>query len=158
MGSPRAQMEILGLAIIVVLIMMGVLFAIVFVLRAPASNTLGQFKESELAANLVTTMLGTTTPCHDATVSQLLGDCAVFARLDCGSIGNSCDAASDAFRQMLAGSLETWHRSYRFNITGAYNVQGISYSSGACSGNIEGKTSYVPTAGGTLSVTLQLCS
>lgn len=153
----KGQMEILGLAIIVVLIMLGVLFAIMFVLRAPSSDTAAKYRESQLAASIVTTMLGTTTSCRGATVTELLQDCAVFERLDCNG-ASSCDEADAAIEEMLEGTLQAWKRSYTFNITGAYNVARISSSFGDCSGEIEATTNPVPTAGGPLQVTLQLCS
>ncbi|MBI4151287.1 hypothetical protein HY492_04115 [Candidatus Woesearchaeota archaeon] len=152
----RGQMEILGLAIIVVLIMLGVLFAVMFVLRAPASNVAQEYKESQLAASLITAMLGTTTPCNDASVTELLQDCAVLNRLECPA-GDSCAQAQDAIGQMLAGTLETWKRSYQFSITGAYNVEQLTFASGDCSGERESSTNPVPTPGGALQVRLDLC-
>jgi hypothetical protein len=150
-------MEILGLAIIVVLIMLGVLFAIMFVLRAPSTTTEQRYKESQLSAGLVTSMLGTTTSCRDATVTELLQDCAIFSRLDCNG-QTSCAVADDAFKQMLGGTLRAWNRNYRFTITGAPNVEVIHDESGDCSGEVEASTNPVPTAGAPLQVTLQLCS
>ncbi|HSU73222.1 MAG TPA: hypothetical protein VLJ21_05235 [Candidatus Binatia bacterium] len=150
-------MEILGLAIIVVLIMLGVLFAILFVLRAPASQTERQFKESQLASSMVTAMLGTTSACRDATVTELLQDCAIFSRIDCGG-RTSCETVHDAFEQMLTGTLGAWKRSYTFSVTGTDKVKDIHFESGDCSGEIEASTNPVPTAGLPLQVTLQLCS
>lgn len=155
-------MEILGLAIVVVLIMLGVLFAVLFVLKSPDSSTEQTYKESQLSSSLVTSMLGTTTACNDATVTELLQDCAVYSRIDCGQ--TSCDAARDAIQIMLGGTLKEWKRSYRFSITGGggytpgEGIQSITDENGDCSGDIESSTNPVPTAGGPLQVTLQLCS
>lgn len=149
-------MEILGLAIIVVLIMLGVLFAVMFVLRAPGSNAAQEYKESQLASSLVTTMLGTTTSCNGATVTELLQDCAVLGRLECSS-GSSCNEASAVIGEMLAGTLDVWKRSYQFSITGAYNAEQIAFSSGDCSGERESTINPIPTPGGALQVRLDLC-
>jgi len=156
--NKRAQMEILGLAIIVVLIMLGVLFAIQFVLRAPPEQAAQEYRESQLAASLVTTMLSTTTACRDATVAELLQDCAVFTRISCPQ-GNSCDEAKVVIGQILVGTLETWERDYRFAISGGPSrIDEIYYGLGDCTGEIESNTNPVPTAAGPLQVRLDLCS
>jgi len=154
----KGQMEILGLAIIVVLVMMGVLFAIMFVLRAPSADTAATYRESQLASSMVTSILGTTTPCNEATVTELLQDCAVFTRLNCGG-RTSCEEAHDAITAMLDGTLKEWQRSYRFSIKGgSVGIQDILIENGDCSGEIEASENPVPTAGGALLVKLELCS
>ncbi|MBI4145003.1 hypothetical protein HY493_02250 [Candidatus Woesearchaeota archaeon] len=152
----QGQMEILGLAVIVVLILMGVLFAIQFVLKAPAAQIEQQYKESQLAAGLLTTMLGTTSDCRGASVTELLQDCAVFKSLECPH-DDSCGEAGYAINTMLSGTLQQWRRAYRFRIKGAYNAEQIAASWGDCSGEIESNTNPVPTTVGTLQVTLDLC-
>ncbi|MEK6849674.1 MAG: hypothetical protein AABY01_03845 [Nanoarchaeota archaeon] len=153
----KGQMEILGLAVIVVLIMLGVLFAVFFVLRAPASNIAQTYKESQLASSLLTTMLATTTPCRGATVTELLQDCASAGQLTC-PYGTSCDEASNAIGTMLEGTLGVWKRSYQFSITGASNTEAITFASGDCTGERESHTNPIPTASGALQVTLNLCA
>lgn len=152
----KGQMEILGLAVIVVLILMGVLFAIQFVLKAPGTQIAQQYKESQLAAGLLTTMLGTTSECRGASVTELLQDCSVFTSLNCPR-GTSCQEAQYAIDTMLSGTLQQWKRAYRFKIKGAYNAEQIAASWGDCSGEIESNTNPVPTTVGTLQVTLDLC-
>ena len=162
--SKRAQMEILGLAIIVVLIMLGVLFAIQFVLRAPPEQAAQEYRESQLAASLVTTMLATTTECRGATVAELLQDCAVFNRISGCPTGDpidtsSCKMVSVVTGQILAGTLEAWERDYRFSISGGPSrVEEIYWGQGECLGDIESNTNPVPTAAGPLQVRLDLCS
>lgn len=157
MANVRGQMEILGLAVIVVLIMLGVLFAVFFVLRAPQSDVAQTYKESQLASSLLTAMLATTTPCNHATVTELLQDCAAYNQLECPS-GTSCDEASTAIGKMLDGTLGTWKRSYQFSINGAYNAEQITFASGDCTGERESHTNPIPTPSGALQVTLNLCS
>lgn len=155
--NTRAQMEILGLAVIVVLIMLGVLFAVFFVLRAPQSDAAQTYKESQLASSLLTAMLTTTTPCRGATVTELLQDCSTSNQLECPS-GTSCDEASTAISTMLDGTLGVWKRSYSFSITGAYAAEQIMFNAGDCSGEKESHTNPIPTPTGALQIRLDLCS
>ena len=153
----RAQMEILGLAIIVVLIMMGVLFAIQFVLKAPSEELAQDYERSELAASLLTTMLGTTTNCRQATVTELLQDCARSQRISCP--GSSCDEVGFALEEMLDGTLKVWRQDYRFSISGGTReIEDLKFNRGTCTGELESSTNVIPTAGGALQVKLDLCS
>ena len=154
----RAQMEILGLAIIVVLVMMGVLFAIQFVLRAPSQEIAQEYERSELASSLLTTILGTTTECRQASVTELLQDCARFTRISCPPRGNSCAELDFVIEKMLDGTLETWRQDYNFSISGSTNTNAIKFERGNCTGEIESSTNPIPTAGRALQIRLDLCS
>ena len=158
--SKKAQMEIMGLAIIVVLLMLGVLFAIRFVLLAPEENIAFEFKESQLAANTLSVLLQTHTDCHAATMAALLQDCATTASLRCPT-GNSCGHAKMLIKQLFAETLDTWNRDYDFSIKGTRRVEDIRITRGNCGPDVpresEAKSSPLPTTSGTIILTLRLC-
>jgi len=153
----RAQMEIMGLAIIFILVIFGVLFAIRFVITKPESDIRMGFQESMLAANMLTAIRGTTTDCKDATVEQLLQDCASTKAIECDGL-DSCTKASSVIELIIMDTIEIWQRDYNFSITGPYSVSRITFGRGDCSGEKEVKTHPVPTRAGTITLKLEICS
>ena len=154
----RAQMEIMGLAIIFVLVIFGVLFGIRFVITKPDVDIRRGFQESALAANMLTAIRGTTTDCSSATIEQLLQDCASAKSLNCGAAGNSCQKADTVIGIIMSETIEHWGRDYNFSITGPYDVSKITFGKGDCSGEKEVKTHPVPTKTGTIILRFEICS
>ena len=165
--NKRGQMEIMGLVIIIVLIIIGVLFGIRFVIKKEPPSLAQEFRQTRLAANLLSSMLGTTTPCHDTTVTQLLQDCAIGGGVRCStSTGtqNSCDFVDGVISTMLGLTLETWRQSYYFSIKGPTRVQAINYGwpedvvdNKGCLGEREFKMQPIPSRAGVLSLRLEIC-
>lgn len=156
--SRRAQMEIMGLAIIFILVIFGVLFAIRFVIKKPESDIRRGFQESALAANMLTAIRGTTTDCNEATVEQLLQDCASVKRVKCDAGISSCEKASRVMEHIFAETLEQWKVAYNFSISGpSFEVTAITFGQGDCSGEKEVQTNPVPTRAGTITLRLELC-
>ncbi len=152
----KAQMEIMGLAIIFILVIFGVLFAVRFVITKPDTDIRMGFQESMLAANMLTAIRGTTTDCKDATIEQLLQDCASTKTIVCNGKG-SCSTASDAIGEIMKETLEKWKKAYNFSITGMAEVSKITFGQGDCSGEKEVKMHPIPTRAGTITIRLELC-
>ncbi|MFH2027594.1 MAG: hypothetical protein ABIJ08_00510 [Nanoarchaeota archaeon] len=73
----KAQMEMLGLALIVILISVGMLFVIKFAILDQVPDHKQQYTESELASNFISTLLQTTNPgCRGLRYTELLQDVA----------------------------------------------------------------------------------
>jgi len=85
----NAQMEIMGLVIIVILLSLALLFVLQFIILRPASDLKESFTQKEIASNTVNTLLDTTTDCRQLPLSKLLEDCAEGAFIQCPT-GNSC--------------------------------------------------------------------
>ncbi|MBW2968929.1 hypothetical protein KY304_00450 [Candidatus Woesearchaeota archaeon] len=117
MGN-KAQMEILGLAIVVVLISLALLFAVQFFLLKPVSDEVKPAKESVVAANFLSSCLGTTTFCHGRTVKELLQDCALSGALSCPGDINSCLYVKQEIEKMLDASLDVWKKECFFSVNG----------------------------------------
>lgn len=156
--SNKSQMEIMGLAIIMILIGLGLLFAVQFVLK-PSADVAGHVKESTLAANFLNSLLGTSTPCHQRNIKELLQDCALTGGLIECPDGSSCEYAGRQIRQILDDTLVIWRKDYKFNISGSPEVKAISFSRGKCSGDKEAKEHPVPVkAGFNIVLKLEICS
>ena len=100
MQKRRAQMEIMGLVIIIILIAIGMLFGVQFLLKKPTARPTASVKESILAANFLNAMLSTTTDCYDRSMRDLLQDCALTSgATTCMTPDNftlnSCDYAQE---------------------------------------------------------------
>ncbi len=142
----RAQMEIFGLVIIVILLALGLLFAIV-VLTKPSGQQVQQLKESVQAANLLHTAMGTTVDeCSKRTVRELVQNCALASVVDGRVIGasvcsdglDSCVKADIVLSILLDKTLGNWDKNYEFFITGTQAAELIRVNNGTCPGIREG--------------------
>lgn len=155
MQNKLGQMEIMGLVIIVILVAIGMLFAIQFLINKPAGRETSAVKESTMAANFLNTMLSTTTDCYERNVRELLQDCALTG----GSVNcmgqSSCDYVNDQIRLMLDNTLQAWNKNYYFSIQGADSVSKISFGEQCASCEKEGKIHPIPVRPG-FEITLRL--
>ncbi len=150
----KAQMEIMGLAIIVILVALGMLFAVQWMLKAPGVTPAEAVKESQLAANFLNTLLSTSTDCFDRPVRGLLQDCALTGgRLDCFGV-SSCAYVQREMTPMFEGSLGSWNKDYYFSISGSPDVETLTAGQ-PCTGEYESKRHPVPVRPG-FEITLKL--
>lgn len=162
----RGQMEIFGLVIIVILMSLGLLFAVV-VLTRDTSQEVFRVKQSVEAANFLNTMLGTTAPdCNRRLVRELVQDCALGSVVDrriqgvslCEDEKTTCDKLKEVMTDMLERSLGEWGRSYQLSFQGADALELINASEGKCIGEREASTRpEVVRPKFTVNVTLYLC-
>ena len=161
--SNKGQMEIFGLVIIVILLAMGLLFAIVILTKSP-SREVQRVKESIQAANFLNTMMGTSSMgCGKRAVRQLLQDCALSTKewvgaASCDDGKNTCETAKIMMDTMLEETLGKWGKNYRFFINGTEAVEQITSEYGACEGEREGATRPEKIRSGLdITLTLHIC-
>lgn len=114
----KAQMEILGLAIVVVLILIGAVFVVRFMaLKKPTEYRKG-FISSELASNMLNTFLKTvSSDCSQLTMTELLQDCAQGKNIICSSGINqqdSCAYVKATAEAIFGQTLGVWKMNYEF--------------------------------------------
>ncbi len=169
----RSQAEILGLAIVFVIIGVGLLFYMKYS-GSQSSAVKQSFVESNTASNMLNSLLKTTTKCKDATVNDLVQDCAYAKAINCMSFGtesdnpvpqttsDSCTYLYDFIKSAFDKTFKEWgDMNYEFSI---YSQNGALTSSfplrsnaDVCEGEKQTETSYVPTRAGTYTVELSIC-
>jgi len=113
--SRRAQMEAIGITIIVVLVLIGVLFGIQFVIKQKPVSVGSEFKRSQVAANFLSTLADTTTPeCNGLSFSQLVQYCVKVTQAPCGI--NACDKAKQVATDVLTLTLDAWNMQYNLTV------------------------------------------
>jgi hypothetical protein len=120
----RAQMEIMGLVVIILLLSLGMLFTVNYMIKRQPSEAKKDYTESQMAANILSAILKTSTPmdesdplyCYKVDFTELLQDCSrPFPIIYCEGIGlSSCDYAQNNIKKMLDDTLGQWNRPYRF--------------------------------------------
>ena len=115
MKKKKAQMEILGLAIVVVLILVATIFVVRFlVLKTPTEYRKG-FVSAELASNMLNAFLKTAAKdCSQLTMTELLQDCAQSRGIVCDNGQDSCQFAESIAKDIFSKTLDTWNMRYEF--------------------------------------------
>lgn len=149
--TKKGQMEMIGLTIIVIIVLIGILFGIRFVLKAEQSEVGIEFRQSQLAANMLNTLAGTTTDCNGLTFTQLVQDCAVVCTLDCSRSGIT-SVITDVFRD----TLDSWGKHYHFTIS-RIGIDERDEDGDGCPDEKETKTYPIATRAGTAVMRLELC-
>jgi hypothetical protein len=127
----KAQMEIMGLAIIVILLSMTFLFVIQFVLLKEPTQESKEYAQSELAANFLNTLLETDAECANIEISTLFQDCTNNCNEDTAGEcrGNlqcqgrsSCIYLKGTVKDILNDTFDQWNINYYFAATHDINA------------------------------------
>jgi hypothetical protein len=113
----KAQMEMMGLTVIVVLVAIGMLFFISFKMneKTTQEEPKQEYTDKQLSNNYIQAALKTTTSCKGLNLQELLQDCALRQELVCPS-GNSCAEANNTLHNLTNRSLDVWKTAYYFKI------------------------------------------
>lgn len=119
----KAQAEIIGLVLIVIMVTLGMLFFIKFSLESSPEKKV--FTRKGLAYSTMSSLLKTEIHCRDPNHNtfleignKLIEDCAAyrvsdFSNYNCENL-NSCDFLDQKINIMLEETLGEWNKNYRF--------------------------------------------
>ena len=112
-----AQMEILGLAIVIALIFVAIIFIVRLGFEKPTNYRRG-FVSSELASNMLNTFLRTSArdDCFQLTMTELLQDCAQTQGIGitCNNGDDSCKYANSTAKEVFEKTFDKWNTNYEF--------------------------------------------
>ena len=178
MANKKSQTEMLGLAVVVILISVGLIFVIGNTLKKTSTPSEKKvYSEKQLAVNILGSILSTTTACKQDKISTLMIDCGRGTPVFCneevvegvtiGETDNVCQYLNETITYLLDNTLKKWNKKYEFlmyerrespliNITNEADkcivsgVQTYQY--------IQREFYYLPLHPGTVTVELGLCS
>ena len=158
-------MEIMGLAIIVVLLFLGMVFVVRFIVLQPPKDHKSDYVNTEMASNIIGAMLYTTAEdCSMVTFAKLFQDCASGTNaIRCNSGAGSeisCVYAQDKVQYMLDETLDKVNKKFHFQVKDSTrtHIEHYNTGSGGCPGEREHKEYPLPGAGNTIYVTLDICT
>ena len=104
--SKRGQMEIMGLAVVVILVIVGITLLIRFSLT-PAKQTKEKFEAGQLPETIITALEQSTTDCQEQSMANLIEDCGAFGgTIQCEPGKNSCQYTQESINGVLVELLE----------------------------------------------------
>ncbi len=161
MVNKKSQMEIMGLAIIVLLLSIGLLFYLKFS-TSKSSTTKQEFVQSERASNMLSVLLSTTTDCRDANIKNLLVDCANGPAIFCYS-ASSCDYSAKLIDKIFNKTFRSWG-NVKYEFTASIKTSGsakllMRNKNTGCIGERETKFETIPLYPnpGNLEVKIEIC-
>lgn len=144
--------EIMGLAIAMILITIGILFATVFLMKQ-SDEKFNIILDQELASNTLSSILQTTTNCNGQTIENLIIDCAGERRFLCSG-SYSCDFVRNELKVLLDRTLSAQKRNYFLNFK---TSDEIFFFGEKCQSQQTSSTAQIPVYGELISVRLDLC-
>ncbi|NQU98093.1 hypothetical protein HQ533_01385 [Candidatus Woesearchaeota archaeon] len=109
----KAQMEIMGLIVIVILLVLGMVFMVTLQTNRPKNEIKTSYEDDQLASNFIISFLKTNSECRGYTMEELIQDCATGDRLGCGG---SCKYLNQTLHDTISKTLDVWGKKYRFEI------------------------------------------
>lgn len=155
-------MEIMGLMIVVILLIVGVLFAVKFVVLKKPPETRQTYTRTQLASNVGMSLLESTTlDCRGTAVKDLLMDCASWpgGTITCQDGSSSCSYVNRTMFYALNETLVQWKTPFEVK---AWTRPGdyITYISNlGCNDNRPGESEsfFLPTDAGLLTLKIYIC-
>ena len=169
--SKKSQMELFGLAIVVVIIILATLFIAVLYLNKKPSETRKSFVESELASGMINTLINVDVGnedgngCQKIRMSDLIRICNSGGASPCSSSKPTCEIVETSIRAIFDSSIDEWTASkgkpdaekrYYFSIYSNPSIPSLEIGH-KCSGDKKFKEYIIPGAS-PIRVNLELCS
>ena len=162
----KAQMEILGLAIVVVIILVAAVFIVRFGIKKPVDYR-KDFVRSETASNILNTFLNTNArDCSQLTMTELLQDCAQGRGIICPNNQDSCQYVEATASEIFTKTLDAQNYKYEFLACVNYDSttsrcndlnSGLIKLGNQCTGQKDSKIFPIPINSGTMYVKLDIC-
>lgn len=150
-------MEILGLAIVVVIVLVAMIFVLRFLIIEKQPEYRKPFLSSEMASNMLNSFLKTAAmQCSQLTMTELLVDCAQSKTITCSDGRYSCDYAKATAKTIFDKTLVEWRVKYGFSVYTDVDNPFISLGEG-CTGEKRSKLFAIPSSTATVYVYLELC-
>jgi hypothetical protein len=161
----KGQVEIMGLAMIIILLSLGMLFVVKFVVTRETSTVGKDYTQNKVAANLMNAMLKSSTDClgtgvREPSMTELMQDCMTSNQIMCNKT-TSRQKLEESLSLIFNSTLHQWRKNYQFNITNTLNPTKISMQdlnfSANCAENKETELYPIPLHPGTMFVRLDIC-
>ncbi|MBI2655915.1 hypothetical protein HYX06_05845 [Candidatus Woesearchaeota archaeon] len=155
----KGQMEIIGLAIVIIIILIGLAIAVRFMTFKNPENTRAGFVSAELASNTINTFLETTAEnCLKSKMKDLIQDCAEGTERICGNGQGACAFVRSAADEIFTKTFRKWKTNYKFLIYSDPNHPFVNLESGcAASQEKVSDTFFIPVTAATVYVKLDIC-
>ena len=144
----KAQMEVIGLVIIVILVFVGILMFVRFVVLAPETSQ--KTIESLEANNLLSALLKTTTSCNSLSVLDAIKECQQKTTI-CNQ--DACIYTKDKIQDIMQASLDV-KTDYKLEVLTNNNPL---FAMGDCEKGIASAPYSIPSKGITYTIKLKLC-
>ena len=120
-NAKKGQMELLGIALIVVIVSIGMMYLLVFMVGKPAKLLHATYVEKEMSQNFIGALLRTQSrDCKGIAIGDLLQDCANYestgGNILCADETSSCQYVEKQIADILQQTFYRWEYSYRFRV------------------------------------------
>ena len=163
-NNKKSQTEILGLAVVVLIILLSMFYVAKFVAFKKPSQTRSDFISLQMASNTINTFLRTSSrDCSQLSMTELLQDCADGTGFTCENPSNSdsCKYVQAAADEIFGKTLEEWKIKYKFSAYYAYysndQSQTLVKSGESCPGEKIQQIYPIPISAGQINVELDIC-
>ncbi len=120
----KSQQELLGFAVVVMLVAIGLIFVIGFYVLNPTVDSRTTYLDKQIATNMNDALLETTTTCRSLSVRDLLLACVndneAICPADDTTTGpesvKACDYLSSFITHRLHSTLDVWGYDYEYSI------------------------------------------
>ncbi|MFT7615361.1 MAG: hypothetical protein ACI8Y7_000167 [Candidatus Woesearchaeota archaeon] len=117
--NKKAQNELMGFAMVILLLTVGILFFVSFVVLGDNGNDRSPI-DKRLVTNMHDALLETTTECGRAAFREVLADCLGFGRLTCFFEGvpvtDSCVYAEKLTAVLFNKTFDLWNVEYDYRV------------------------------------------
>ena len=164
----KAQIEIAGLLVIVIIISIVLFFGLLFTAGGDEEPSQAEFFDLQIASTIMPTIMESSIDCKDPlgnfyTYKDLLDVCVTNPGYECGD-NRSCDFLGEQINETLTKTLTKWGLSYSLNITYANDndnnniINPIDVNSCVSrTRNFIVEQLIIPTRRGTVIATFRLC-
>ena len=160
-NNKKSQAEILGLAVVVLIILLSMFYVAKFAAFKKPSQTRSDFISLQLASSTINTFLRTSSrDCSQLSMTELLQDCADGTGFTCSdqASSDSCKYVQAAADEIFGKTLGEWKIKYKFS---AYYVndqsQTLVKSGESCPGEKIQQIYPIPISAGQINVELDIC-
>ena len=121
----KAQMEVMGIAVVVILMLVGLALFVAFM--PEPSKLREEFTQSQLATNTAGSILKTTIPECREQIDDLLIDCAsVLPTIICSNGKTSCEMVNQTLEIIFNKTLNTFGTAFYFEVNKGLDADGNS--------------------------------